>query len=694
MPSPAPFTLSPPQPDLEPTSVAAPRGTAAPPVPKRAPDSPARQSGRGWLARLLSVFAGSDTRAPSWNAAPNATPTPAEPPAPWRGPAPAAPPPIAVDAPVADDPFADLHHVDHTIIARAPPRARLEPVPPTPAAARDITVIVQPQRASPGADPRTLALTVLRSDVLSFVGQVHVLAPGATILGRAADADLRLQDPLLTRHHARLELTERGLHAFDLGSSNGSFINGVLMAPGQPYPLHLGAQLQVGSTVLSVSLPGLRAIPDLSGQSIGGVYTLRACLQSSPKGVVYRAEKVKTGAMVAMKILSPDYASYPGYSERFAAEARIAARLQHPHICSLDDFGEADIELAGERCRVPYSTHMIMSGGSLAERVAEFGEVPVETIARWVEHAADALQHAHCKGVMHGNLKPSTLCFDGDGNLYVTDFSVAPAEPNAYALFGTPAFMAPEQWAGEVAAPASDQYALATVAYFVLTGSKPYDGQEDPDKRARNLSEPPPAAHLAAQKRYRRQLSSAVTAVLNKGLAVVPADRYPTVGDFAKALSGALKSARSQQARQIFISYRRDDSAILATFIADQLEKNHGVTSFVDTQGMDGATRFPARIERAIQDCEVFVRILGAGTLQSGYVRREIATAFELGKPMIPVFQEDYAAPPDDTLDAAVNDLLQFDGIPLLDKRNVYVFAAVAELAAQIRRTLDRAGRH
>ena len=97
-----------------------------------------------------------------------------------------------------------------------------QPAPPTPAAARDTTVIVQSQRTTPGAGACALALTVLRSDVLSFVGQVHVLAPGATILGRAADADLRLQDPTLTRQHARLELTERGLHAFDLAAATAA----------------------------------------------------------------------------------------------------------------------------------------------------------------------------------------------------------------------------------------------------------------------------------------------------------------------------------------------------------------------------------------------------------------------------------------------------------------------------------------
>jgi serine/threonine protein kinase len=455
-------------------------------------------------------------------------------------------------------------------------------------------------------------------------------------------------------------------------------------------PLHPGATIQFGSTVLSLSLQHQVPLPDLQGQLIDGRYRLLECLQQSPKGVVYRAEKQPAGVAVAVKILSPDYAGYPGYRERFAAEARIAAQLQHPHVCRLDDFGETELVIEGRSHRVPYSAYPILAGGSLAERVADFGTLGLDTIERWITDAGEALAYAHAAGVVHGNLKPAALCFDRELNLYLTDFALAGGGATGPALFGTPAYMAPEQWRGEPAGPASDQYALAAIAYHLLAGRKPFDGQEDPDRRAANLAEGPPPVHQLALQRFKRTLPTAASAVLAKGLAAEPGERHASVLELAQALSQALRSNRSHRARQAFISYRREDSAILATFIADQLQGKHEISAFVDTQGLDGATRFPTRIERAIQDCEVFICILGAHTLESVHVLREIQQAHAAGKPMIPVFQEDYAAPDEAGLDPAVADLLQFDGIPLLDKRNVYVHAAVAELAQQVRHTLRR----
>ena len=181
-----------------------------------------------------------------------------------------------------------------------------------------------------------------------------------------------------------------------------------------------------------------------------------------------------------------------------------------------------------------------------------------------------------------------------------------------------------------------------------------------------------------------------MSTVLTKALAARPDERYPDIQRFAQDFAAALARGTSSQTHDVFISYRREDSAILATYIAERLEQRHEITSFVDVQGLDGATRFPSRIERAIADCGVFVCILGSETLQSPYVRRELAVAAELGKPMIPVFQESYVAPAEDELDPVVADLLQFDGIPLLDKRNIYVQAAVDELANQVRKTLER----
>ncbi|MEZ4670331.1 MAG: SUMF1/EgtB/PvdO family nonheme iron enzyme [Anaerolineae bacterium] len=136
---------------------------------------------------------------------------------------------------------------------------------------------------------------------------------------------------------------------------------------------------------------------------------------------------------------------------------------------------------------------------------------------------------------------------------------------------------------------------------------------------------------------------------------------------------------------KIFISYRRADSSTLATLLAIML-KDHGVESFVDTRSMDGGGPFPNRLRRAIEDCDVFVCLLGATTLDSEWVRLEIEHANRLNKVLVPVFQERYLAP-----NPVHNDhilaLLQSDGVHILDVRNLYIDAAVASLAQLILNT-------
>ncbi len=554
--------------------------------------------------------------------------------------------------------------------------------------APDRTVFVQ-QRPAAGraAGALRVALTVQRSEVQSYVNRVYPLAEGETVIGRAGDG-LALPDPSWSARHARIVQSADGIVLSDLDSRNGTYVNGIRLVAGQECRLHLGALIQIGSTVLSLSLPDSTILPDLSGVVIAGRYVLKECLQSSPKGVVYRAEKKDSGVAVAIKILSPDYASYPGYRERFSAEAQIASKLQHPHICRLDDYGETELVHGGFSSRVPYSTHVIMGGGSLADRHREYGRLPIAAVQGWLTQAADALDYAHGNDVIHGNLKPSTICFDGQSNLYVTDFAIAGRTRQGQAMVGTPAYMAPEQWEGKEPTGATDQYALAAIVYTLITGFKPYDGQEDPVKREHNLMAPPPALHVVVSKRFKADLPPALSRVVNKALAEKPADRYESAGAFAKNFALALRPGLSRSAKPVFLSYRREVSKHLAIIVEEQLNKQHGIASFMDTQGLDAAGKFPDRIARAIHDCQIFVCILGPTTLQSSYVLREISLAHELGKRMIPVFQENDPPALDDAAEAAVRDLLIFEGVPMADGRPRYLRTAITELAERIEATL------
>lgn len=138
-----------------------------------------------------------------------------------------------------------------------------------------------------------------------------------------------------------------------------------------------------------------------------------------------------------------------------------------------------------------------------------------------------------------------------------------------------------------------------------------------------------------------------------------------------------------------FISYRRADSASLATLIAVTLKNEHDIDAFVDTRNTDGGGPFPDRLRRAIETTDVFVCLLGATTLDSDWVQKEIAHADTHNKTMIPVFQERYVAP-DPVPNAPVERLLQSDGIQILDVRNVYVDQAIEELATMIRKSVPR----
>ncbi|MBC6935116.1 MAG: TIR domain-containing protein [Chloroflexi bacterium] len=152
-------------------------------------------------------------------------------------------------------------------------------------------------------------------------------------------------------------------------------------------------------------------------------------------------------------------------------------------------------------------------------------------------------------------------------------------------------------------------------------------------------------------------------------------------------ISRSLKRITNLMAR-IFISYRRKDSAALATLLAKELGRQ-GIETFVDTRSIDGGGPFPDRLRRAIAKCDVFVCLLGATTLNSDWVREEIKHAHTLNKILIPVFQEAYV-PPDPIPDEHVYALLQSDGITILDVRNLFVDQSIADLARMIRQSVPR----
>ena len=217
---------------------------------------------------------------------------------------------------------------------------------------------------------------------------------------------------------------------------------------------------------------------------------------------VYLAHDLRHDRPVALKLLHPEIAAVLG-SERFQQEILLAARLQHPHILSVHDSGEAAGEL--------WFTMPFVEGETLRDRLEREHQLPVEDALRIARETAEALDYAHRHGIIHRDVKPENIMLTGTHAL-VADFGIARALDaetrltNTGIAVGTPAYMSPEQASGaRDLDPSSDVYSLASVLYEMLTGEPAFS----------RITKP-------------RPLAGALDAVLRRALAVAPRDRYPS----------------------------------------------------------------------------------------------------------------------------------------------------------------------
>src|SRR2546422_6448799 len=245
---------------------------------------------------------------------------------------------------------------------------------------------------------------------------------------------------------------------------------------------------------------------------------------------VYLARDVKHDRPVALKVLRPELAAVLG-AERFLREIRLTAQLQHPHILTLIDSGEADGFL--------YYVMPYVEGESLRQRLEREGQLPLDEALRIARAIASALDFAHARGVIHRDIKPENIMLH-QGEPMVADFGIALAVSSAGRdrltetglSLGTPAYMGPEQASAEPGLDGrSDQYSLASVLYEMLAGEPPYTGPTAQAIIAKRLTEPIP--HISTV----RHVSPAVESAVSKALAKAPADRFATAGAFVRALT-------------------------------------------------------------------------------------------------------------------------------------------------------------
>jgi eukaryotic-like serine/threonine-protein kinase len=265
-------------------------------------------------------------------------------------------------------------------------------------------------------------------------------------------------------------------------------------------------------------------------ETVGDRYRLGERLGHGGMGEVFAAHDLRLDREVALKLLRADLAEQGGMRERVVAEARLAARLSHPHVVGVLDTGEQDGR--------PFVVMERLSGRTLRDELAD-GRMPPERVRDMGLQVLRALAAAHELGIVHRDVKPANVLDAGVGTWKVADFGIAKwvhadeTLTGTGELLGSPSYLAPERIEGQQAEPASDLYAVGVLLYEALCGKKPFDG-DDPFALATAIRDgafEPPMSVLP-------DADPGIVTVIEKAMRLEPADRYETAEQMAAALLG------------------------------------------------------------------------------------------------------------------------------------------------------------
>lgn len=287
------------------------------------------------------------------------------------------------------------------------------------------------------------------------------------------------------------------------------------------------------------------AIETLVGTTLAG-YTVRGKVGEGGTATVFRAEHATHGT-VALKVLREKLQHDKTAVARFLREAQFGARVEHPNIVRTLDYGQSDTDR--------YYLAIEWAAGEILDKYAEkSGPLPSKEVAAIMSQICGAVQAAHDVGIVHRDLKPENIMYDpATRQIKLLDFGIAAdtdAAPDqrltrAGFFVGTLMYVAPEALSGELVGPAADQYSLATIAYFLLSGCLPYTGKSPRELFSQLLTQPPVTLNKA---KPNLSFSPAVESVVMKALSKAPAERYPSVNAFARAFEEAANSTATTAA--------------------------------------------------------------------------------------------------------------------------------------------------
>jgi serine/threonine-protein kinase len=265
-----------------------------------------------------------------------------------------------------------------------------------------------------------------------------------------------------------------------------------------------------------------------------GNYRLEDLLGSGGMGEVYRAYDTHRDRYVALKLLPEAFSGDEDYLRRFRRESHVAARLRDPHVIPIHDFGEIDGRL--------FIDMRLVDGADIGALLDKDGRISPQRAVNLLSQVAEALDAAHADRLVHRDIKPSNILVTLSDFVYVVDFGIArsmgdrqTALTTTGATIGTLNYMAPERFSGHAIDGRADVYSLACVLYECLTGTTPFHGRDLPALIYAHLSSTPPQASSVAE-----GVPPALDAVIARGMAKEPADRFATAGELAAAAREAL----------------------------------------------------------------------------------------------------------------------------------------------------------